>query len=180
MSINLIAQHMQQKRVSGNVAELGVYKGDLSVFLNHLFPEKKLYLFDTFEGFSEKDIAVEDKNSFSISTTKDFSDTSLEAVLSRMPVRENIIPRKGYFPESAKGVEDNFCIVSIDVDLYAPTISGLNYFFPRLVDGGYIFVHDYNNARYQGVKKAVDEFISSKKVNYFMLPDFAGSIVFTK
>ena len=159
MSLNLIAQNFNEKKMPGNIAELGVYRGDLSAFLNRIFPTKKLYLFDTFEGFSEKDIKVEDANKFSISASTDFSDTSLESVLSKMPIRENVIPCKGYFPESAKGVEDTFCLVSLDVDLYAPTIAGLHYFYARLVKGGYIFVHDYNNLRYQGAKKAVTEFL---------------------
>ena len=45
--------------VSGAVAELGVYKGDTAVLLNGLFPHRELYLFDTFEGFHEREIAGE-------------------------------------------------------------------------------------------------------------------------
>jgi O-methyltransferase len=180
MSINLIAAKFRQDRVDGNVAELGVYKGDLSVFLNALFPEKKLYLFDTFEGFAQKDVELEDQNNFSVSDSKDFNDTSLKFVMDRMPFPQNIIPRKGYFPESSEGVEDTFCFVSIDVDLYAPIVSGLDFFYPRLTNGGYIFVHDYNNVRYQGAKRGVNEFLERTGAKYFLLADFAGSIVITK
>lgn len=35
--------------VEGNVAELGCYRGDTSWQLNVLMPDRKLYLFDTFE-----------------------------------------------------------------------------------------------------------------------------------
>ena len=41
MSINLLAERLNRHKVGGNIAELGVYKGDLSVFLNSIFPEKK-------------------------------------------------------------------------------------------------------------------------------------------
>lgn len=41
------------------MAELGVYKGKFAVEINKLFPYKKLYLFDTFEGFFSQDIDIE-------------------------------------------------------------------------------------------------------------------------
>jgi len=48
------------------------------------------------------------------------------------------------------------------------------------VRGGFIFVHDYNNKRYQGVKQAAREFIAKHQVAAFPLPDFCGSLIITK
>jgi hypothetical protein len=39
--------------VSGAAAELGVYRGFFARCINQLLPERKLYLFDSFEGFAE-------------------------------------------------------------------------------------------------------------------------------
>lgn len=47
-----------------------------------------------------------------------------------------------------KGIEDSFCFVSLDMDLYKPTYEGLHYFYPRLNHGGYIFIHDCRNRGY--------------------------------
>ena len=55
-TLELCCNEIKRNKVNGNVAELGVYKGDFAKRLNQLFPDKKLYLFDTFEGFDEKDI----------------------------------------------------------------------------------------------------------------------------
>ena len=41
----------------------------------------------------------------------------------------------------------SFCFVSIDTDLYKPTYVGLSEFYPKLVKGGVIIIHDYNSTR---------------------------------
>lgn len=71
---------------------------------------------------------------------------------------EQCIIRKGYFPESAINTDDNFVLVSLDTDLFAPIYEGLNFFYPRLVKGGCIFIHDFNNDSYKGARKAVELF----------------------
>lgn len=57
-----------------------------------------------------------------------------------------------------------FVFVSIDVDLYTPTYEGLRYFYSRIVKGGYIFIRDYNNFAYRGVKSAVKVFCEENDV----------------
>jgi O-methyltransferase len=58
-SLELIAYEIYANNIEGNVAELGVFRGDFAKFINISFPDRKLYLFDTFEGFDEKDIEAE-------------------------------------------------------------------------------------------------------------------------
>jgi O-methyltransferase len=180
MSIRLAAERISQKGVPGAIAELGVYRGELAAALNWLFPDRNLYLFDTFEGFSEKDLADGEEEKHSQAAAGDFQDTSLEFVLSRMPHREKVIARKGYFPETSEGLEEDFAFVSLDVDLYKPTAAGLSYFYPRLNKGGCIFIHDYNNRRYMGVRSAVDEFVDANGVPLVQLPDFGGTVILPK
>ncbi|HEY8733951.1 MAG TPA: methyltransferase, partial [Puia sp.] len=58
--------------------------------------------------------------------------------------------------------------------------SGLHFFYPKLVSGGYIFVHDFNNDSYRGARQAVENFCSEQKVNYLPLPDLGGSAIIMK
>ena len=44
-----------ERNIWGSMAELGVYKGEFSACLNQMLPDRKLYLFDTFEGFHNND-----------------------------------------------------------------------------------------------------------------------------
>jgi O-methyltransferase len=76
-----------KKNIGGNVAELGVYRGDFAQYINIAFPDRKLYLFDTFEGFDEKDITLEEKQNYSCARS-DFSKTSIERVLNRMKYKK--------------------------------------------------------------------------------------------
>jgi O-methyltransferase len=180
MSLRLAAERIVAKNIAGAVAELGVYRGELAAILNRLFPDRTLYLFDTFEGFSDNDLSDGQEGKHSQAAVGDFKDTSLDMVLSRMSQPENVVIRKGYFPATAEGVEDTFAFVSLDVDLYKPTLAGLNYFYPRLAKGGCIFVHDFNNRRYKGVRSAVEEFTDAAGVPLVQLPDFAGTAILPK
>lgn len=147
------------KNIPGAVAELGVYKGDFALILNQCFPDKILYLFDTFEGFNDDDIQIENKNNFSCSSKGEFADTSVATVLSRFADSSNIVIQKGIFPDTAKGLEQEiFAFVSLDADLYAPTLAGLEFFYQRLSPGGAILLHDYGSKRFAGVMQAVSDY----------------------
>jgi O-methyltransferase len=179
-SLELVSSEIYEKKIEGNVAELGVFRGEFAGKINKAFPDRKLYLFDTFEGFNDKDVEIEISSKYS-KQRHDFSKTSEEIVLQRMKFRENCIIRKGYFPETANGIEDKFIFVSIDADLYQPIYNGLKYFYPRLVKGGYIFIHDYNNTKvYVGTKVAVKKYCEEEGITVFPLSDFGGSAIIMK
>jgi O-methyltransferase len=178
-SLEMVAQQIDSRNIKGSTAELGVYRGDFARIMNELFPDRKLYLFDTFEGFDRQDVGIERESGYSRGT-QDFSGTSVETVLGKMPYPANCIVKKGHFPESAADVDDEFAFVSIDADLFRPIFDGLSFFYPRLTRGGYIFVHDYNNDEYKGVKAAVRHYCSEHGVSYFPLTDACGSAVICK
>lgn len=178
-TLELICHEINSKKLSGNLAELGVYQGKFARYINKYLPDKKLYLFDTFEGFDQRDKSKEIQNDFS-SGTQNFSNTSIDLVLSKMPNPKNCMPVKGFFPESAKGIEDQFVLVSIDADLYDPIYNGLSYFYPRLVKGGYILVHDFNNDGYKGARAAVEKFCQENEIGFVPISDSGGSAIICK
>lgn len=178
-TLGLCYQELTRRQVPGNVAELGVYQGDFARRLNQLFPDRQLYLFDTFEGFNRRDVATEKASNFS-SGEQNFGNTSVELVLAKMPHPQQCIVKKGFFPATAAGVEDTFCFVSLDADLYDPILEGLRFFYPRLAPGGYIFVHDFSNDEYKGARQAVVEFCQAQGIGYLPLPDSGGTAVITK
>ncbi|MEI7432853.1 MAG: TylF/MycF/NovP-related O-methyltransferase [Methanomicrobiales archaeon] len=178
-SLNLLAREIIERNIPGEVAELGVYRGDFARRISSLFPDRKLYLFDTFEGFDTRDLTSESEQDLQ-TDFGDFSRVNVRNVLSRIPNPLQCIVKPGYFPESLDGLEETFSFVSIDTDLYKPTYEGLCYFYPRLAAGGYIMVHDYGPRRYQGVKMAVRQFSDECKAPYTPLTDTNGSVVFGK
>jgi O-methyltransferase len=178
-TLELVSEEIKRKNLKGNVAELGVYKGKFARYINGYFPDRLLYLFDTFEGFDNRDIDSEKQLGFS-DGKQDFSDTSVEGVLKQMPHSKMCRPVKGFFPQSAKDVNDAFVFVSLDADLYEPILAGLNFFYPKLVNGGYIFVHDFNNENYAGARKAVEQFCKEQGIGFVPIPDSGGSAIIAK
>ena len=180
-SLELAAHELNEKNAvgAGSVAELGVYTGEFAQIINRLFPDRTLYLFDTFEGFDRRNFRHETDSDL---TDANFSNTSVELVLKKMKYPEKCVVRKGFFPETALGLEnEEYVFVSIDTDLYEPIYEGLKYFYPRLKKGGYIFVHDYGNLDcFGGPKKAVKQFSEENGVTFFPLSDYIGSAVFVK
>lgn len=165
---------MKERNIEGDMAEVGVYTGEFSKLFNRYFPEKKLYLFDTFSGFDSTRDTVNEVD------INNFKDTSVDIVLQKMKRPENCIIRKGYFPDTAINLEGSFSLVSLDCDLYKPILAGLEFFYPRLTPGGYIFVHDFGSYHYEEVKKAVFEYCEKVQAPIFPIVDRCLSVIISK
>ena len=134
--IRSLSAQFQKYGVKGSVAELGVFQGDFARFINKFF-DSKLYLMDTFSGFDDRDIEKEGACVDFIDG--EFTDTSIELVKSKLPHPERVQFIKGYFPQSVAGripENERFAFVNLDMDLEAPILAGLEYFYPRLTGGG--------------------------------------------
>jgi O-methyltransferase len=145
----------QTGKIKGELAEVGVYKGGSAKLIRESDREKKLHLFDTFDGLPE--VGEIDKPFFH---EGQFA-ASLEDVKTYLKSCKDVYFYKGLFPLTAKPVENKiFSFVHLDVDTYESTTSCLQFFYPRMNRGGIIISHDYINA--PGVRKAFDEFFKDK------------------
>jgi hypothetical protein len=179
-TLELLRREIMDWDVDGAVAEVGVSVGRVAVTLNRLFPERMIYLFDTFSGFDPRDLAVEAARGRS-SVPYPVRQATVAQVRSRLPHPEKAKFRVGWFPESAVGCEDeSFCLVNVDVGLYQPTLAAMQWFYPRLSDGGYLLVNDYNNAHCAGVREAVHQFGRETGAAYTVLPDYGAHAVIAK
>lgn len=145
------------KHLKGDVAQLGVYKGGSAKMIAECFKETeaRIYLLDTFEGLPG-DAEGEPEL---------FADVVFADVQALLSPYKNVEFRKGFFPDTAKGLEEKrFSFVYLDGDMYQSTKDGLDFFYPRLVPGGIIVCDDYESPKWSGVKRAVDEFTASTGV----------------
>lgn len=184
--IELLIDEVKNKNLQGAIAEVGVYRGEISAFLNRLLPEKKIYLFDTFTGFTDKLLSENTAHEFTdnsfFQSIKKFANTSESIIIEKMSTPENCIICKGVFPQTALNIHEDFCFVSIDVDFFASTLEALKYFYPKLLRGGYLFIHDYNDDELRGVKEAVYKYQDNlnEKLHIVPLCDHSGTLVITK
>lgn len=173
------SEFVYEKGLTGNVAECGVFKGNFAKYINEFFPDRKCYLFDSFEGFQEKDIEA-DKSFSSYSqwfkSISRWSDTTVKGVVSKMPYPEQLVVRKGYVPETFEGIDDVFCFVNLDMDLYQPMLEGLRFFYPKMVNGGVLLLHDYYSGHYlPGVKNAVSQYEKETGQCLYKIPSESSS-----
>lgn len=158
--------------IKGATAELGVFRGDFAKEINKVFSDRLLYLFDSFEGFVGQDCKIEIERGYTDHNKQGyFSNTTEQLVMDKMVYPDQCRIYKGCFPNSARGLDENFCFVSLDVDLYAPTLAGLEFFYPKLVEGGVILVHDYFSKAFHGVKDAVKKYCNKNHIKYFPIGD---------
>jgi O-methyltransferase len=173
-TLALAIQRLEHDLIPGAFAEVGVYRGVTSSFIHRQAPDRQLYLFDTFEGFPSRDLETEADGRFKA--------TSQEGVARLIGDTHNLKFRKGYFPDTAQGLEaENFALVMLDVDLYLPALEVFRFFYPRMARGGYFFMHDFNSPESNhGISRAAYEFMADKPELLIEIPDFHGSALFRK
>ncbi len=182
-SFSLAVKEIYKRKMKGAVAEVGVFRGEFAQYINQAFPDRKLYLFDTFDGFDAEEALKELRSgNCTQAFIEAYKQTNAEIVLKRMKYLENVVIKQGYFQGDSLGdLEDGFVFVSIDVDFEESIYDCLKYFYPRLQAGGYIFVHDYNSGL-RGVECAVDRYEDDMNIILCKMPlcDANGTLVITK
>jgi hypothetical protein len=153
--------HLVQRteKFAGDLAELGVYRGGSAKLICLLKGDRRLHLFDTFEGMPAVRADLDHHRA------GDFADTSLAAVREYLKDFTKVEFYQGLFPDSARQLAQTptrFSLVHLDVDIYESTKAGLEFFYPRLVAGGVLLSHDYRSRSCPGVRKAFDEFFADK------------------
>lgn len=167
--IKRLSERLSNDGIMGSVAEAGVFRGEFAKEINKYFPKSRCYLFDTFSGFDKRDFEYEEKDSMT-EDVNHFTKTSEDIVIAKMPNKEMVEIRKGYFPETVGTLEDEFIFVNLDMDLYKPTLDGLRYFFPRMKKGGVILVHDYFTESYPNIEKCISDFEAEIGERLYKMP----------
>jgi len=171
-------EQLKKRKVQGDFAELGVYKGDSAEVLHLMDEDRNFHLFDTFSGFQQKDLANETGKAAGY-TPHHFADTSLDSVKKKLNSNRFVFYPGDFSLTQSKAENLTFALVNMDADLYVPTKAGLSFFYPRLSPGGVIFVHDYN-PDWPGIVKAVDEFAEANAVSVIHLPDDDDTVMIFK
>jgi hypothetical protein len=156
----------------GDFAEFGVYRGGSARMLAEVKGDRKLWLFDTFEGMPLSDPSIDQFG------PGDFSDTSLESVQRYLAEYPGLLYISGSFPASATAsaaATSRYAFVHLDVDLYRSTYDGLAFFYPRMVRGGVLISHDYFDL--EAVKKAFDDFFVDKPESVMHLFDTQAVVI---
>ena len=78
---------------------------------------------------------------------------------------------EGWIPEVLDSLEERrYRFVHLDLDMYEPTYACLEYFYPRLVEGGVIVLDDYGFLDWPGCKAATDKWCEEHNQAAVLLP----------
>lgn len=150
------------RHLQGDVAEVGTYRGGSARFLacalERLGLSPPLHVFDTFEGHPSVIVPALDGEH----TTGMFADTSFDEVRNYLSPHANVVFHRGPFQETCVDVASRrFALAHIDVDIYESTVACLEFFWPRLLEGGVLVLDDYGFTTCRGLKTAVDAFVAA-------------------
>jgi len=109
-----------------------------------------------------------------ISSSSNFSQTSLELVQSKIELLEldNIVLVEGDFEDTMKGQNppEKIMCTMMDCDLYESYLTTFGFVWPRLSINGLIYLDEYYSLKFPGAKIATDEFLADVDAELCMAP----------
>ncbi len=175
--------------VKGSIVELGVFRGfslsawaKLSAILEPENLIRKVYGFDTFEGFP--DLNIKDKNKHHKHKIGDFK-TNVYEELNELNTEFNNDRFLGHINkvELIKGdcaktvpkfIDENphllISLLFIDLDLYEPTKIAIDHFLPRMHKGSIIAFDELDNQQWPGETLALLESMNIKNLKIQTIP----------
>jgi O-methyltransferase len=174
-------EHVVKHEIPGDIVECGVWKGGSMMAIAKTLlelgkTERRLHLFDTFDGMSEPtevdrthggESAAEMMNAAAAErgTSRMWGVSPLEEVTEHMRLSgypmERIAFVKGKVEETIpEFAPKQVALLRLDTDWFVSTYHELRYLYPRLSVGGILIIDDYGH--WEGARRAVDQFISER------------------
>lgn len=149
------------------IAEVGVFKGELSKFIFKDLCPNELFLIDLFEGGTWSG----DQNGENMQFAN-MSD-QLEFLKKHFEKCENVKFLKGYSHSQLQNIPNEYLdLVYIDASHeYEDVKKDLSISFTKVKKHGFICGHDYEINRFPGVVKAVNEFCENLKLKIISLSE---------
>ncbi len=150
---NLISYSWCCSEKPGCFAEFGVMEGGSLDLLSKLHPDRKIYGIDSFQGLPAPGPA----DTYHVEGDFALTGEQFDKMLLHFS-DSNVVILKGFSPLVFDHIAgEQFAFVHTDVDLYQSVKDALDFFYPRLVEGGMMLFDDYGFETTPGAKKALDE-----------------------
>lgn len=171
----------------GDLIELGVGLGGMSIFLGSLVKEtgKRVWSFDSFVGLPTPDPAKDNPcfKEGDYGPRPDAPDLleRFQAAINHFGLKGTVIPLKGLFTETLELLPtgQHFCLVHLDSDIYDSVLVSLERVYERVVEGGVIIIDDYFHHA-QGAMRAAADFFNSRRIRPIYHVSFPYSVFMFK
>ena len=179
--------YILSRNIQGHFVECGVWRGGSSMLVARMLQlrgitDRKIYLFDTFEGMSEPtqdDVDYKGNNASKLLKENEHNKeesvwclASIEDVEKNIKLTEysleNITFVKGKVEDTLPNYTNlgDIAILRLDTDWYESTKQELVYLYPQLVNNGVLIIDDYGF--WEGCKKAVDEYLTENNLSILL------------
>jgi hypothetical protein len=158
------------RNVEGDIVECGVSIGHGALLFlllsEYVGVERTYYGFDSFDGFPDP-VAADETTPI---TGKGFwanPPATVLKVLSDGRIPRHVIETrvhlvKGFFEETLPRYDGRIAILHLDCDLYESYKNSLSQLYEKVTSGGVIMFDEYDDSRWPGARKAIDEFFADK------------------
>jgi Macrocin-O-methyltransferase (TylF) len=175
-------RYVIQNRIPGDFVECGCALGGsaalMALTLRGVGASRDLWLFDTFEGLpapTSQDPDFEIANLFTGSCLGTIDE--VRHLFEELHLSERVQLIKGLFQDTLPTAPVfEIALLHVDGDWYESVKTCLDNFYDRVVPGGIIQFDDYGY--WEGARKAVDEFLDSRKIRAPLTRvDYSGRVL---
>ena len=174
--------------VPGDLIETGAWRGGASIFMRgvlkaHGVTDRKVWVADSFEGLPPTDESVHAGDSaLALDRFADLA-VPLEAVRGNFAryglLDEQVEFLEGWFRDSLPQAPiETLAVMRLDGDLYESTMDALTALYPKLSEGGFVILDDYNAVA--GCNDATHEYRDAMGIKDPMTPIKGGGAFWRK
>jgi O-methyltransferase len=159
-NLKRLAELVNQNEVPGDFVECGTFKGgSAAVISTTLTPERRLWLFDSFEGLPDvKEIDGVDSKAW-VGKCRAAEDDVIEALAKVGASPSQYLLRKGWFQETfQQELPEQVALLHCDADWYDSVLLTLETFYERIPPGGVVVLDDFG--WWEGCREAFYDFCS--------------------
>ena len=189
-------EYIIKNDIKGDFVECGVWRGGSSMMIAKTLQkfnvtDRKIYLYDTFEGMSEpteKDVTFKGYTADSMLKKAEKEESTSVWCYADLDDVQNNMNKTGYPAANIsfiKGkVEDtipqnmpqgDISLLRLDTDWYESTKHEMVNLYPHLVKNGVLIIDDYGH--WQGARQAIDEYFEENKPSPLLNRiDYTGKI----
>ncbi len=187
-------EYIIKNNIPGDLVECGVWKGgSIMIMLEKLIQLKemnrKIFLYDTFEGMSEpteKDVEVTGKLARTFWQKKQKGNSNEWCFAGLKEVQENMkrtnypfdnfVFIKGKVEDTIpKEIPNKISLLRLDTDWFESTYHEMKHLFPLLSKNGILIIDDYGH--WKGSREAVDKYFEEHNIfPYLNRVDYSGRI----
>lgn len=167
--------------LDGDFVECGVNTGRMSLtickYINFNSIDKNFYLFDTYCGMPEYQI-LESEREYALDYNKQWYPDVYELTKANFSPFTRAIPVRGIVPDTLASVPiEAVCYLHLDMNIVAPEIAALRFFWDKLSRGAVVLLDDYNFERHILQKQEMDAFAKEQGTKVIPLPTCQGLII---